>query len=432
MSTIIILITICLLSLAAAYKFIPTNKYKKIYISLAFLALLIRIAIVFYLYWNRTATFGTDGLLYHHDGIRVARQLAEGVPFYSVDYSYTWYTAFVGLIYHIFGVNRYIVSFINTAFAFFSAILLFKMALTQKYSFINAAFISLIFLYFPNLCLWTADSRKEALLIFICFLCLYSVQHFVKLIMSSKSNIAESIAHIVFICFLIWLGTLMRIYMFIPLAFCIMFSQFILFKKSRNRMSLVLMAAASISCIFIFFSTVYPQLSNYHAVMFPDQTGNVGKDISNSLETVKLLASSRNILFSVVSYMMLPYPGIINIADIGGSLTLKSIVSMDMVVWYVCLLFMLTGIYTAIKKKDCFLFGGLAFIASYVFINVLVVENVADTIYRYRSVIVGISLLFIDLNVVLGVLKYFFSALRFKDLNTKAGSISGISIKSNL
>jgi hypothetical protein len=160
-------IVVCLLSVAAAYLFIPSNKLKNAYIITAMVAVVIRLAMVAYLYSGGTDTFGTDGLLYHKEGIKIAHQLASGVPIYSLKYSYTWYTVFVGLIYHLFGINRYIVSYINIEFAFLAALLLFKMATNHQYRFSNAAFISLAFLYFPNLFLWTTDSRKEALLIFI-------------------------------------------------------------------------------------------------------------------------------------------------------------------------------------------------------------------------------------------------------------------------
>ena len=68
-SSIIILITICALSLFAAYKMVPANKYKLLYILLAFAALLLRVATVMYIYRGGTDTFGTDGLLYHNEGI---------------------------------------------------------------------------------------------------------------------------------------------------------------------------------------------------------------------------------------------------------------------------------------------------------------------------------------------------------------------------
>lgn len=395
-SGILILITICALSLIAAYKIVPPDKYKKIYILLAFAALLLRIATVLYLYRSGTDSFGTDGLLYHREGILVARQLAQGVPFYAVRYTYTWYTSFVGLIYHIFGVNRYIVSYINIVFTFFSALLLFKIALNHKYKYANAIFISLTFLYFPNMILWTSDSRKEAMLIFISFLCWYLVQCFICRVESEKYSRAAEYVRIVFTCVLIWIGTLVRIYMFLPLAVGILLSLFLFYRKGRQRIILLFIVAVIVSSIIISIATVYPLLEDYHAITFPDETNDLSEDIGNKWEVLKLLVSGKNVLIATMNYILLPNPGNIDIADIKGNEPLQFIVSADMVIWYFCLLLILFGICSAVRKKDNYLLGILAFLASYILINALVVENVSDTIYRYRSVIVGTSLLFID------------------------------------
>lgn len=429
-SDIIIPITIFLLSLAAAYIFVPANKYRKAYILIAFLAVLIRIAIVSYLYRNGTDTFGTDGLLYHQEGIKVARQLAEGVPFYAVKYSYTWYTVFIGLIYHLFGVNRYIISYINIGLTFFAAIMLLKIALNHKYKFINAAFISLTFLYFPNLFLWTADSRKEALLIFISFMCWYSVQCLIKSVEQQKPVTASDILRIIFVCFLIWLSTLIRIYMFIPLAAGIMVSQFLLYKKSHARLCIVFAVAIFISTFIIFIAAVNPLTSNYHAVSFPkEQTVSIAQDVGSKVETVTAIALNRNIFVSIVNYLILPYPGNIDIADIQGSRKVELIVGMDMIAWYISLLLMLTGIYSTFKRKETFFMGLLTFLAAYIFINAIVVENVADTILRYRSVIIGTSLLFIDGDVFRNIITRFEHYIRFKTGAGKTGTVGSYSIR---
>lgn len=398
--SVLVLIALCALTLAAAYKIVPSDKYKNIFIILVFAALLLRVATVHYLYRSGPDTFGTDGLLYHKEGILAAQQMADGVPFYAVKYTYTWYTAFVGLIYHIIGVNRYIVSYINIAFTIFSALLLFKIANNNKYTSSNSVIISLAFLYFPNMILWTSDSRKEALLIFISFLCWYQVQWFIRRVDTGKYSRIGEYLRIMFVCILIWLGTLVRIYMFLPLSVGILLSQLLFYKKTRRRIILLFITAVIISSIIISIATVYPLLEDYHAIMFPDETNDLSDDIANKWEVLKLIASGRNAIVSTMNYILLPYPGKINIPDISFSKLLQYIVSADMIAWYFCLLFMLPGIYSAIRKKNSYLLGIMAFLASYILINAMVVENVPDTIYRYRSVIVGTSLLFIDWDAV--------------------------------
>ncbi len=431
--SIIVLALICLLLFAAAYIFVPENKYKPAFIILTMIAIALRFAMVIYLYRNGTDTAGTDGLLYHREGIGIAKQLASGVSFFSVKYSYTWYTVFVGLIYHIFGADRYIASYINIAFAFASAILLLKIALNRNYIFRNAAFISLAFLYFPNLFLWTTDSRKEALLIFTCLLCLYTVQRFMMQQGQAGGKISKQVVRIILVCFLLWFSTLVRIYMFVPLAASVLVSQSLTYVKNRRKESLFFMAAVFTVAALTFLSTVYPLLGSYHAVMFPEQSANVSVDISNKVETVKLIASNKNILLAAANYILLPYPGDVNIADIKGSNILESVVSIDMMGWYVCLILMLSGIYSSIKKKESYMLGLLAFLVTYVAINVPVVENVPDTIYRYRSVIVGISLMFIDWNVIGSLFRRIEGIPDCnKGSRLKAGTYSNFSIKNNM
>lgn len=393
----------------------------------------LRIAMVVYLYRNGADTFGTDGLVYHRQGIDIAKQLADGVPLFSVKYPYTWYTVFVGLIYHIFGTDRYIASYINIAFAFASGLLLFKIAINRNYTFKNAAFISLAFLYFPNLFLWTTDTRKEAMLLFVCTLCLYTIQRFMLQQDQSGSKIARQAARIFLICFLLWFSTLIRIYMFVPMAAAVLTVQFLTYIKNRRKENLISLAAVLTVASLTFLSTVYPHLGSYHAVMFPEQSANVSVDISNKVETVKFIASNKNILFAAVNYVLLPYPGNINIADIKGSNILESVVSMDMMAWYVCLILMLSGIYSSLRRKEPYMLGLLAFLVTYIAINVPVVENVSDTIYRYRSIIIGVSLMFIDLNVIGSVFR------RIEGLpdysagpKVKAGTYSSFSIKNNM
>lgn len=387
---IVVPIVLCLLVAAAAYRLVPDNRHKNLYIASMLLAILIRIALVVYLYYDRADSFGTDGLLYHQEGIKIAEQLAAGIPFYSVDYSYTWYTVFIGIIYYLFGINRYIVSYINIAFSFMSAMLLFKIALYQKKRFELASLISLIFLFFPNLILWTSDSRKESPIILICFVIWYSILRFIKELTEKRSVTASNIARILFVCFLMWFGTLFRIYIFVPLAIGIIVVQLELYRKFHMKLCIIFAVIVLISSVLILTTTVMPSLDTYHAVTFEN----------NKADTITAIASNRNILLSVINYILLPYPGDINIADIRGNEFIEFIVSLDIIVWYTCIIFIIPGIVAMFRKRNGFFMGLLAFMATYIIINALVVENVADTIYRYRSIIVGISLLFMDPDAV--------------------------------
>lgn len=402
---IITAIVIALLSLAAAYISAPSIKYRTAYALLVFLAVLARFCIVFYIYRNGTDTFGTDGLLYHQEGMRVAARLNAGASIFGVSYEYTWYTVLVGLVYHVFGINRYLVSFINIIFVVIAGLVLLRLALNHKYRFTNAAIISLAFLFFPNLLLWTADSRKESILILACFLGWYSLQSFI-ISVRHNGSIGVNLLRIAFICLLMWFSTLIRIYMFIPLFLGVVTSMLLLYYSTKRKLCLVLIFASMVSALLIFSIVMSPLTKNYHAVDFSAKPAeNIVQDVNNKIDVVEQIASKRNMLESIVDYLLLPLPGNIDIMDIKGSPKTQLLVRMDMAVWYVCLLLVLTGIYTTLKSRDSCFMGLLAFIAAYILINALVVENVSDTIYRYRSVIVGLVILFIDGNVIRDILR---------------------------
>jgi len=416
--------------MAAAYVFVPKFNKRFTYFAFAFLAALIRIATVFYLYRNGTDNFGTDGLLYHEEGIKIAAQLSEGVPFYRIEYSYTWYTVFIGIIYYLTGVNRYVASFINIIITFYAAIILLRLAVNQKYGYRNSAFISLSFLYFPNLILWTSDTRKEALLIFLAVSCWYCVQRLILDVEKNKPGIASNLIRVALICLLIWLCTLVRIYMFIPMALGIIVSILLQYKQNSSYLCIILIMAVLVSSIAIFFAAVNPLTQDYHAISYPEEpTGNITKDINIKITTIKSIAAKRNLLISVIKYMLLPYPGLIEIADIHDNFSLQLLVSADMIFWYLCLAMMVSGILSAIKNHEGLLLGLLAYTVAYIVINAMIVENVSDTIYRYRSVIVGTSLLFINMGVFKKMLPYHRKYTNVKTGIIKAKAAGSFSIK---
>jgi hypothetical protein len=155
----------------------------------------------------------------------------------------------------------------------------------------------------------------------------------------------------------------------------------------------------------------------------------MAQDVTTKVHTVKTIAENRNVFVSIINYVMLPYPNKVEIADIQGNKSLEMIVSMDMITWYICLVMMLSGIYASFKRKDSCFIGMIVFLAAYILINETVVENVSDTIYRYRSVIVGIALLLIDGDIIGSFMTRAENYLRQKPENSKSRATSGLSMK---
>lgn len=397
---IVVAALICVLALIISYVCIPANRHRLLFALIIFTAVLIRFAVVFYIYRNGTDTFGTDGLLYHQEGIKIMNQLAEGARLTDIKYSYTLYTEFVGLIYYFAGVNRYLASYINILFAFASGLILFKIALNHKYSLLNSIIISACFLYFPNLVLWTADTRKESLLILICFLCWLSVQKLI-LTIDQKSCRLSNALRVLLICLLMWVGTLIRIYIFVPFFLGIITSLGILYIKDRQKICLTYAAVIFSVALIILVTVLYPQTDDYHAVSFPkEQTQDIVKDVNNKVDTIHNIVAKKNILESIVNCLLLPNPANMNISDISFSNKVQLVVQIDMIVWYICLFLILTGIYSAFKTRDSYFLGLLSFISVYILINAVIAESAADTVYRYRSAIVGLTILFIDGRVI--------------------------------
>lgn len=400
----IIAAVICILAFIIAYAFMPANKHRFIFSFAIFASVVIRFIVVFYIYKDGgTDSFGTDGLLYHNEAIKVMNQLSSGKGLMGLEYKYTFYTAFVGVIYYLTGVNRYLASYFNIISAFVSGLLLLKIALNHKYSILNSYLICTCFLFFPNLILWTTDTRKEALLMLSCFACWYAVQ---KLIMTMhENNWLRHISGLLFICAMMWLATVIRIYILIPAITGVVFSFGVMYRKSMLKRYLAAIVVILAAGIFLLITEVYPMTENYHAVNFPKvKEENVSDDIAAKLSTLLEIISEKNIPQSIVSCLLLPNPADVDIADINHSKELQLLVQMDMILWYVCLLLILSGIYSAIRSRNSFFLGLFAFISVYILINAFIAESVADTVYRYRSAIVGLTLLFIDGRIIKGLL----------------------------
>ncbi|NJD01907.1 MAG: hypothetical protein FIA99_04765 [Ruminiclostridium sp.] len=407
LENIVIAAVICVLAFIIAYVYIPANNHRLVFALIIFTAVLIRFMTVFYIYRNGTSTFGTDGLLYHREGIDIANQLATGTRLTDIKYSYTLYTAFIGIIYHFAGVNRYLASYVNIVFAFASGLILLKIALNHKYSLPNSILISACFLYFPNLVLWTADTRKESLLILICFLCWLSVQRLL-LTIDGKNFRGLNIIQVLFICILMWIGTLIRIYIFIPFSLGIVTSLVILYREKRQKICLAYAALIFTCGIIILVTVLYPMTGNYHAVSFPkEQKENIVDAVNSKVDTINDIIAKKNILKSIAYWLLLPNPAKMNISDISFSNKVQLVVRIDMIIWYICLFLILTGIYSAFKTRDSYFLGLLSFIAAYILINAVIAENVADTVYRYRSAIVGLTILFIDGKVIKQLFRQF-------------------------
>jgi len=363
------------------------------FVAIAELALICRFIFVFVIYANGTEYSGTDGLLYHQIAKDIAIQLQSGTPLWKVRYEYTWYTVLTGIQYAIFGVNRYAASFVNAFFSVLSGYFLTGTALNLGFSVKKSRLIGIVYLFIPSMIVWTTDTRKESMIFFLIILIWYMT---LRVIRQRDWSISRQCLYILTICLLLWLSTLLRIYMlytfggglFICLLFC--------FLKTKRNMIFVFLSAVLITCCIVSFTTVRHNMRDYHALTMDRSTEgdeNLDEEIDSILNTIM----SKNIPNSINGFLTKPHlEEVPFIPDIAGNPFAITVVRIEMILWYICMIVSVFGIMYALIKWDPYLLGLLAFIVSYGLINALISENVADTYYRYRAAIVAPLLLFAD------------------------------------
>lgn len=396
-----ILIFMVLTAVVGMY-FVRKQQGKLWYVILAEVALLIRFALAFVIYYNGTETLGTDGLIYHLVAKNVANQLWNGVPVWDVEYKFTWYTVLVGIQYAVFGINRYAASFTNAFLAVLSGYFLTDIAVNLKFSYKKSAFIGLAYIFMPSMIVWTTDTRKESLTFFTSILLWYVV---LMLLKEREWPASKRVLYISAVCVLLWVSTLLRIYMFVTLGGGILVCLFFHYLKTRRRFILYFGVIVLVFCAVIAYTTVYSNLNNYHAIPM-NTSSQEDESIDNEVSTILDVIKSKNIPESINGFFTEPHlDNVQNISDIAGYYSLITLVRIEMLLWYACMIIALFGVLDCLMRWDPYLLGLLAYIASYSLINALVSENVADTYYRYRAAIVAPVLLFADYRPLLDHMK---------------------------
>ncbi len=393
------------LAVLAAYSsiYILKEQPKKVwFIVLAELALVCRFILIYVLYANGTEASGTDGLIYHQVAKDVAQQLWSGTPLFKVEYQYTWYTALVGVQYALFGVNRYVASFINAYMAIQSGILLTGIALNLGYTYKKSSFIGLVYLFIPSMMVWTTDTRKESMTFLLAILIWYLALRVLK---EREWSIKRQILYILAICLLLWVSTLLRIYMLFAIGGGLLVGLFFHYLKTKRRVILMFGTIIFVCCIIVTFTTVFTNMEGYHALPL-DRSEGGDEDIDDELGSILKIIKEKNIPGAINGFLTKPHlENVDNITDISGNYFAVTMVRLEMVFWYLCMVIALFGVLDAMLKWDPYLLGIVAFIIFYSLINALISENVADTYFRYRAAIIAPVLLFADYRPFLNNLK---------------------------
>lgn len=360
---------------------------------LTVLALFARFAVIFFVYSNGTETSGTDGLIYHEIAKAIAAQLKTGIPIWNVKYEYTWYTVLVGVQYALFGVNRYAASFLNAFISILSGYFLIGIALNLNYSFKKSSFIGLIYLFMPSMMIWSTDTRKESLIFLIAVLIWYLSLRVIK---EREWPKFRQVIYILSICLLLWVSTLLRIYMLYTLGVALLIGLLFNYLKTKRDFILLFAAAILVTCAFVTYNTVLSNMRDYHALPM-DRSQGGDEDINDEVDSIIGMILNKDIPESINGFLTEPHlENVSNITDISGNYLFVTIVRIEMALWYLFMIFALFGFLDAFLKWNSFKLGILAYIISYSLINALISEDVADTYYRYRAAIVPPVLLFAD------------------------------------
>ncbi|HOK42561.1 MAG TPA: hypothetical protein PLD49_02700 [Thermoclostridium caenicola] len=372
---------------------LPAHKYRTAYVAAAVVSMLCRYALVYYMYKGGTEAAGTDGLIYHEVAKNVAEQLKSGTPIWAVQYKYTWYTVLMGMQYAVFGVNRYAASFVNVFISVMSGFVLFRIAHGLKFTWGKSAAISLAYIFMPSMIVWTTDTRKESVTFFIILLIWYLVQ---KVLQERNGVPVRTVIHMVLVCILLWISTLLRIYMLYTLGGGILVGLAIHYLKTKRRMSLIFGVMILITCIVVTYTTILVQMDGYHALPL-DRSEGGDENISDELGSIFKIIMSKDIPEAINGFLTQPHmEKVSRISDISGNAFAITAVKIEQLLWYLCLVIAIFGIIHAILEWNPYLLGLLAFIVSYSLINALICEDVGETYYRYRAAIVAPTLLIAD------------------------------------
>lgn len=355
-------------------------------------SLLIHFAMSIFMYLGGTESTGTDGLIYHQISKSVADQLWRGIPIHQVEYGYTWYTLYQGIVYAIFGINRYAVSFLNGFLVLLGGISLFQIGHEIGFSVRKRTTIAVIWQMMPSMLIWTSDSRKEA----IAFLLALWIWQLTLHLMKSQQQPRHAILKTILVGLLLWVSTMLRIYMLYTLAFGILGGLAVAWVKTKQKRHLYFGAVILATVLVVTGTNVLVGMRDYHAIPLDRSQGgdeNLEAEVGSLLQVVM----NQDIPKVLNGFLTKPHlRDIQQITDIKGNVLAIGIVSAEMILWYLLMFVALFGIAHILLKMNPFLIGLLLFVLSYSAINALIAESIAETYFRYRAFIVAPVLLLAD------------------------------------
>ena len=387
--------------LLVAWRTTPAGRARSLWLAIGLLGLLARFAATMLILGNHGDTAGTDGLIYHKVAMDVMKQLRTGTPVWRVSYSYTWYTLVLGIQYAITGANRFLGCYMNAFYAALTAQVLLRICLLQAFSLRKSLLIAGAWLFMPSLVVWTADTRKEGISLLLAMLLWWMV----LLVLKRTSRMRSSIMLLTGGCLLLWISTVLRLYMLFPLGLGVLTTLLLRWAQTRRR-DLLVCCALVLSTMLLFSATsLMPQMEGNHALGV-DRTEGGDEDLSAEYLSVLHMLREKDLPTAINGFFTEPHPeNIRGISDLQGQPLAMAAVLLEMLLWYLLMLLAVFGMMEATLRLDAFLLGMLVFILLYSGINILLAENISDTYYRYRAFIIAPVMLFADPTAMLGLFR---------------------------
>jgi len=249
---------------------------------------------------------------------------------------------------------------------------------------------------------WTTDTRKESVTFFIIILIWYL---FLRILQERDRRISKSVVYMVLVCILLWISTLLRIYLMYTLGGGILVALFFYYLRTRRKISFVFGAMVIVTFILVTYSTILVQMNGYHALPL-DRSKGGDENISDEVDSILNIIMSKDVAEAINGFLTQPHlDKVSSISDISGNIFAIAAVVIEQILWYICLTVAIFGTINAILERDPYMLGLLAFIVAYSLINALISENVGETYYRYRAAIVAPVLLIADYRPFLNSIK---------------------------
>ena len=281
----------------------------------------------------------------------------------------------------------------NAFYAVAAAQGLLRIGLLQGFSMRKAMLVAGGWLFVPSLVIWTADTRKEAVSLLLAMLLWLIAQ---KLLTKKGSSDMLEWAGMLGACALLWVSTVLRLYMLFPLGACLMAMVLLRWTQTRRGVLLLFFLLVLGTVLLFGVMTVLPQVDGNHALGV-ERTEGGDEDFSAEYSSLLHRLQQKDLPTAINGFFTEPHPGsIADISDLQGQEFARAAVLAEMLVWYILMMLAVFGMMDATLGKDAFLVGMIVFVLLYSGVNILIAENISDTYYRYRAFIIAPVMLFAD------------------------------------